>query len=73
MELAPDHCKAGMFGLYYLIRDAFVAVAAVGGAFLWLISPEVNFWWPSGLVSWVRLDTFCLAANRCEECSCRMN
>ena len=43
MELAPDHCKAGMFGLYYLIRDAFVAVAAVGGAFLWLVSPEVNF------------------------------
>ncbi len=43
MELAPDHCKAGMFGLYYLIRDTFVAVAAVGGAFLWQISPEVNF------------------------------
>jgi MFS family permease len=43
MELAPDHCKAGMFGLYYLIRDAFVAVAAVGGAFLWQISPEINF------------------------------
>lgn len=43
MELAPDHCKAGMFGLYYLIRDAFVAIAAVGGAFLWQISPEVNF------------------------------
>ena len=43
MELAPDHCKAGMFGLYYLIRDTFVAVAAVGGAFLWQISPDVNF------------------------------
>lgn len=43
MELAPDHCKAGMFGLYYLIRDTFVAVAAIGGAFLWQISPEVNF------------------------------
>lgn len=21
MDLSPDHCKAGMFGLYYLIRD----------------------------------------------------
>jgi MFS family permease len=43
MELAPDKCKAGMFGLYYLIRDVFVAVAALGGAFLWQISPETNF------------------------------
>jgi len=43
MELAPDNCKAGMFGLYYLIRDAFVSMAALGGAFLWQISPETNF------------------------------
>jgi len=43
MELAPDHFKAAMFGLYYLIRDAFVSVAALGGAFLWQISPETNF------------------------------
>jgi len=43
MDLSPDSCKAGMFGLYYLIRDVFVAVAAMGGAFLWLISPETNF------------------------------
>ena len=42
MDLAPDHCKAGMFGLYYLIRDTVVAVAALGGAFLWQISPETN-------------------------------
>jgi MFS family permease len=42
MDLSPDHCKAGMFGLYYLIRDVFVAVAALGGAFLWRISPEAN-------------------------------
>ena len=32
MDLAPDNCKAGMFGLYYLIRDVFVSVAAFGGA-----------------------------------------
>jgi MFS family permease len=43
MDLAPDTCKAGMFGLYYLIRDVFVSMAALGGAFLWQISPETNF------------------------------
>ena len=43
MDLAPDDCKAGMFGLYYLIRDVFVSIAAFGGAFLWQISPETNF------------------------------
>lgn len=32
-----------MFGLYYLIRDIFVSAAALGGAFLWQISPETNF------------------------------
>ena len=42
MDLSPQHCKAGMFGLYYLIRDVFVAVAALGGAFLWQISPQTN-------------------------------
>ncbi len=43
LELAPENCKAGMFGLYYLIRDIIVSVAAFGGAFLWQISPETNF------------------------------
>lgn len=43
MDLAPPSYKAGMFGLYYLIRDVFVSVAAFGGAFLWRISPETNF------------------------------
>ncbi len=42
MDLAPNDCRAGMFGLYYLIRDVIVAFAALGGAFLWQISPEVN-------------------------------
>jgi MFS family permease len=42
MDLSPDSCKAGMFGLYYLIRDVFVAAAAMGGAFLWQISPRTN-------------------------------
>ena len=43
LDLAPEHRKAGMFGLYYLLRDLIVAVAALGGALLWAIQPEVNF------------------------------
>ena len=31
-----------MFGLYYMIRDVFVSLAAFGGAFLWQINPEIN-------------------------------
>jgi len=43
MDLAPENRKAAMFGLYYLIRDVIVSLAAFGGAFLWLIGPRVNF------------------------------
>lgn len=43
MDLAPEDKKAGVFGLYYLIRDIIVSIAAFGGAFLWQISPQVNF------------------------------
>ena len=43
MDLAPENCKAGMFGLYYLLRDVFVSIAAFGGAFLWQINPTTNF------------------------------
>jgi MFS family permease len=42
MDLAPEDRKAGMFGLYYLIRDVVVSVAAFGGALLWSVSPKVN-------------------------------
>lgn len=42
MDLAPDDAKAAAFGLYYLIRDLIVSVAAFGGAFLWNISPATN-------------------------------
>jgi len=42
MDLAPEDKKAGMFGLYYLIRDVIVSAAAFAGAFLWEISPETN-------------------------------
>ena len=43
MDLAPEERKAAMFGLYYLMRDVVVSVAAFGGAFLWLIAPQINF------------------------------
>jgi MFS family permease len=43
VELSPESQKAGMFGLYYLIRDIVVSVAAFGGAFLWEVSPQANF------------------------------
>jgi MFS family permease len=43
MDLAPEDAKASTFGLYYLIRDTIVSLAAFGGAFLWMISPAANF------------------------------
>jgi MFS family permease len=42
MDLSCEEYKAGMFGLYYLVRDVIVSVAAFGGAFLWTISPATN-------------------------------
>ena len=42
MELAPENRKAATFGLYYLLRDVVVSVAAFGGAFLWQFDPAVN-------------------------------
>jgi MFS family permease len=42
MDLAPEDQKAGMFGLYYLLRDIVVSAAAFAGGFLWLFSPTVN-------------------------------
>ncbi|MCX6134285.1 MAG: MFS transporter [Ignavibacteriales bacterium] len=35
MDLAPEGRKAATFGLYYLIRDTIVSLAAFGGAILW--------------------------------------
>ena len=43
MDLAPEERKAAVFGLYYMLRDMVVAIAAFGGAFLWMINPAVNF------------------------------
>jgi MFS family permease len=35
MDLAPEGRKAATFGLYYLLRDVVVSMAAFGGALLW--------------------------------------
>jgi MFS family permease len=43
MDLAPEDQKALTFGAYYLVRDMVVSLAAFGGAFLWVISPQANF------------------------------
>ena len=48
LDLAPRDQKAGMFGLYYLLRDSVVALAALGGAFLWAVSPELNLFAATG-------------------------
>jgi len=42
LDLAPEDRKAGTFGLYYLVRDVVVSLAAFGGAFLWRASPALN-------------------------------
>jgi predicted MFS family arabinose efflux permease len=43
LELAPQKRKAASFGAYYLFRDTIVSLAALGGAFLWALSPAANF------------------------------
>lgn len=43
MDLAPEGQKAGMFGLYYLLRDVIVSLAAFSAGWLWNISPQANF------------------------------
>ncbi len=42
MDLAPEGKKATTFGMYYLIRDVIVSVAAFGGAFLWNASTSIQ-------------------------------
>ena len=43
MDLAPDDAKAAMFGVYYLIRDSIVSLAAFGGGLIWAyVSPTAN-------------------------------
>ena len=62
LDLAPESCKAGMYGLYYFVRDVCVSVAAFGGAFLWQISPTLNlvvafFFGVVGTIAFARYGT----------------
>lgn len=43
VRLAPTNHKASTFGTYYLFRDTVVSIVSLSSAFLWLISPQVNF------------------------------
>ncbi|MBF0096508.1 MAG: MFS transporter [Magnetococcales bacterium] len=43
MELAPSGRKATFFGLYYLVRDLFVTLGALLGAFLWQWGATTTF------------------------------
>jgi MFS family permease len=42
LDRAPGDRRAAAFGLYYLLRDSIVSLAAFGGAFLWQLSPATN-------------------------------
>jgi MFS family permease len=42
MDLAPEGKKAGTFGVYYLLRDIVVSLAAFGGALLWDASTAIK-------------------------------
>ncbi|MCK5356975.1 MAG: MFS transporter [Elusimicrobiales bacterium] len=48
LDLSPKNSKAMAYGTYYFIRDIVVSVAALGGGFLWLISPEMTLITASG-------------------------
>jgi MFS family permease len=43
LDLAPEANKALTYGAYYFFRDTVVAMAALAGGFLWLVSPQLNF------------------------------
>ena len=43
VRLAPKEHKASTFGSYYLFRDIVVSIVSLSSAYLWLISPQLNF------------------------------
>jgi MFS family permease len=44
LSYSPAGRKGQMIGAYYLIRDGVASLAAIGGALLWKLGPEINFW-----------------------------
>ena len=68
LDLAPESCRAGMYGLYYFMRDVCVSVAAFGGALLWQVSPATNLivafaFGVLGTIAFVRYGTDVRLAN----------
>ena len=57
LDLAPEGKKASTFGIYYLLRDVVVSLAAFGGALLWDGSTALRLadalGFGQGLFSWV--------------------
>lgn len=49
MDLAPEGRKAGAFGVYYLLRDVVVSLAAFGGALLWDPNATMSLLEPLGI------------------------
>lgn len=43
VRLSDPDIKASAYGTYYLIRDVVVSIAALFSAFLWNVSPYLNF------------------------------
>nr|NHJ85871.1 MFS transporter [Asgard group archaeon] len=48
LDLSHEEYKASSFGVYYLIRDVIVSIAAYSSALLWNIDPSVNFFVAAG-------------------------
>ncbi|HUT82472.1 MAG TPA: MFS transporter [Candidatus Bathyarchaeia archaeon] len=48
LDLSPEDYKASTFGVYYLIRDVIVSIAAFSSALLWNVDPSVNFFVAAG-------------------------
>ncbi|MEA3307575.1 MAG: MFS transporter [Elusimicrobiota bacterium] len=48
LDLSPNDNQAMAYGTYYFIRDIVVSVAALGGGFLWLLSPKMTLIIASG-------------------------
>jgi len=44
VDLAPEGLKAYTFGVYYLLRDIVVSIAAFSSGYLWSISPAANLY-----------------------------
>lgn len=57
VRLSDPDIKASAYGTYYMIRDVIVSIAALFSAFLWNISPYVNFGVAS-MFGWLGLFIF---------------